>query len=229
MKNDFLGPATSILFPKIDLTAVKGVLIDLDNTLYCFYPAHEVAMKAVFDLFRPFWPASFEAFYSQVQTVWSTIFDEMGNVPLAHHRMLLFQRLAEELFIPHPFDIATRANNLYFNTVYKLLKKQGPDKQALAFLKECRRRKIKVCCVTDLFASIQTQKIKALKLTRYIDFIVSNDEVGLDKPAAQMFLRGLKKLNMRADQVIMVGDDVKKDIEGAEKLKIRAYHVTVCK
>ena len=37
MKNDILKPTKAICFPEINLDGVKGVLIDLDNTLYHWF------------------------------------------------------------------------------------------------------------------------------------------------------------------------------------------------
>ncbi len=229
MKNDILTFGSSILFPKVSLKGVKGVLIDLDDTLYHALPAHQCAMQAVYGLFAPFCAMNFEQFNDELGSVWDLIFDEMGNVPMAHHRMTVFQRFAEKYKIEKPYSIATRANMVYFNNVLAVLKKQGPDEKALKFLKRCYKKKIPVCVVTDLFAHIQSQKLKALDLTRYVDYIVANDEVGFDKPHPKMFARALEKLNLTEKDVVMIGDNLKKDIEGAEKLGIRAYQVVVNK
>ena len=69
------------------------------------------------------------------------------------------------------------------------------------------------------------KKIEALKLTPYIDFIVANDEACEDKPSAKMFQIACRKLCLMPEEVIMIGDNLKKDVQGAEKIGIKAYHV----
>lgn len=229
MKNDILKTATSISFPDVDLENVKGVLIDLDNTLYLYTPPHEKAMYATWRFFNRFYPMSKEEFETDFAKVWDDIFEQMGNVPSAHHRMTIFQRFAEEKGLDKPYQIATKANELYFKTVFKYMKKYGPDKKAVAFLKECKKKNLPVCLVTDLFASIQTKKLEALKLTPYIDFIVANDEACEDKPSAKMFQIACRKLCLMPEEVIMIGDNLKKDVQGAENAGIKAYHVILNK
>ena len=99
----------------------------------------------------------------------------------------------------------------------------------LKVAKECKKRNLPVCLVTDLFASIQTKKLKALKLIDYVDFIVANDEVGYDKPNAKMFTKALEKIGMTEKDVIMIGDHPVKDIQGAQNIGIRTHQVEVIK
>ena len=229
MKNDIIKHASSISFPEVDLENVKGVLIDLDNTLYLYTPPHEKAMQVVWRYLNRFYPMTKEKFETDFEKVWDDIFEQMGNVPSAHHRMTIFQRFLEGKGIEKPYQIASKANDLYFKTVFKYMRKYGPDKKAVSFLKECKKRALPVCLVTDLFASIQCRKLEALKLTPYIDFIVANDEACEDKPSPKMFQIACRKLCLMPQDVIMIGDNLKKDIQGAEKLGIKAYHVIVNK
>ena len=60
---------------------------------------------------------------------------------------------------------------------------------------------------------------------RYVDFIVSNDEVGVDKPHPLMFKTALKKMGIHAKDAIMIGDSTHKDIAGATAVKIKTYQV----
>jgi predicted HAD superfamily phosphohydrolase YqeG len=39
------------LFLEIDLSSIKGILVDIDNTLYSYEPAHKNALKACFRTF----------------------------------------------------------------------------------------------------------------------------------------------------------------------------------
>ena len=64
-----------------------------------------------------------------------------------------------------------------------------------------------------------------MKLDKYVDFIVTNDELGVDKPHPSLFQRGLEKLGISAKEAIMVGDNPENDIKGAQALGIRSYLV----
>ena len=67
------------------------------------------------------------------------------------------------------------------------------------------------------------KKILKLDLEEYIDFLVTSEEVGHEKPNKKIFEKALKKINLQNDQVVMIGDSMAKDIEGAKSLKIDSY------
>jgi putative hydrolase of the HAD superfamily len=94
-----------------------------------------------------------------------------------------------------------------------------------AFLQEAKDKGIKMCIVTDLTAQIQMRKWIKLDLGRYIDFLVSSEEAGIEKPASYMFELAMEKLGVKAEDCIMIGDSEEKDIKGAEALGIKAYKV----
>lgn len=212
-----------IIFPQIPLENVKGVLIDLDDTLYSFEDANLFALQKVSAQVYPVLRLSFDDFYGLYKSHWAHLFDELGTVPSAHCRHTMFQRLMEEKKVEKPYIWAEKMEKTYFKN---LLKAMTPDARAVDFLKTCRRLNIPVCLVTDLYGSIQVQKLKRLKITRYIDYVVANDEVGVDKPDTRMFQRALDKINVRPQEAVMIGDNFEKDIQGAQALGIRTYQVT---
>ena len=64
-----------------------------------------------------------------------------------------------------------------------------------------------------------------VNLVPFIDYIVANDEACEDKPSAKMFELACRKLSLSAKDVVMIGDNFKKDVQGAEKIGIKSYHV----
>lgn len=212
-----------IYFPDIDLENVKGVLIDLDDTLYPFDKPERKALEKTYRKYKKVLNVPFKQFLEEYHAEWDVSFSKLGNVPSAHHRYMIFLHILEKKKVPQAFLWASDMHNTFFRTAFHYMK---PDKKALLFLKECRVRKIPVCIVTDLFAMIQIQKLRALKMLPYIDFIVSNDEVGADKPHPSVFETALEKMGLAREDVIMVGDQPVKDIDGAAALNIKTYRVS---
>jgi len=93
------------------------------------------------------------------------------------------------------------------------------------FLQEAKDKGIKMCIVTDLTAQIQMRKWLKLDLGRYIDFLVTSEEAGIEKPGAYMFELAMEKLGVKAEECVMIEDSVEKDIKGAEAIGIKAYKV----
>ncbi|KEY91499.1 HAD family hydrolase (plasmid) [Candidatus Photodesmus blepharus] len=196
---------------------VRGILLDLDNTLYCYNLAHDLALKKTFDeiivkfnIDREF---VFKAFNkAKIRTKTMLPISAAG-----HDRLLYFQNMFEILKI-NPLLFSYEASEIYWNHFFKNMLL---TEDSLIFLK--KTQKIPICLVTDLTASIQFRKIKRLKLDDRITSIVTSEEVGVEKPHPFPFLYGIKKLGCRLDEVIMIGDSLENDILGATSLGIKSF------
>ena len=80
-----------------------------------------------------------------------------------------------------------------------------------------------MCVVTNLNMQFQIQKIKQLEIEPYVSCLVTSEEVGVEKPDPLFFEIALKKLGLAKDDVIMIGDDEEKDIQGAKAMGIPAF------
>ena len=118
------------------------------------------------------------------------------------------------------FKHTLRLEKLYWIT---FLNKMKIDKNANLFINKCFSYKIPVCCITDLTAQIQFRKIIKLNLEEKINFIVTSEEAGIEKPNKVIFDLALEKIKLEYSDVIMVGDSFSKDIKGAKELGIKSY------
>jgi HAD superfamily hydrolase (TIGR01549 family)/HAD superfamily hydrolase (TIGR01509 family) len=121
---------------------------------------------------------------------------------------------------PHILDEITEK---FWYETYKNLKLRPYIKHTLKSIKE---NNIKIGIVSDLVAHIQIKKLRKLGITEHIDFIVTSEEAGVEKPHPALFLLALKKANCLPEEAVMVGDSIKKDIEGALYLNIRPVLIT---
>ena len=71
--------------------------------------------------------------------------------------------------------------------------------------------------ITDLTSQIQFRKIIYLGIDQYIDFIVTSEEAGAEKPNEKPFKLALSKISSNPNDVWMVGDNYGKDIVGAKQ------------
>ena len=215
-----------IIFPKIDLENVKGVLIDIDNTLYPYNPAHEKAIKDCHNEFikKIKEGVSFDNFYNHYRAKRIEVTKRLYPQGSCRSRLFAFQSFFEELGDKNAFINACKFETLYWKSFNKNMILSD---NAYKFLLECRSKNIQVCAISDMQTYYQTQKLKALKIDHLINFLVTSEEAGVEKPGSQIFLIALKKLNLKFNDVIMVGDDKEKDIKGAEALKIKSYLVNV--
>ena len=122
MKNKIFNKKACLSFPKIDLNGVKGVLIDLDNTIYALTEEiYNAALHKVYLLFYKQRPMTEDEFLRYFDTFYSVCVKRFGDMPESHNRMFVFQKIAEFLNIPQPFLLADEANILFYKHIFKYL------------------------------------------------------------------------------------------------------------
>lgn len=209
-------------FTDINLESVLGVLLDLDGTLYAYQPCHERGLEAAFAV------CSFELDFAEYSELYrnarTEVTTRLAGQGACRSRLFAFQSMAERLDWQSPYTLARKLDRAYWAA---FLQGMLLDAAALRFLQRCRERDIAVCMVTDMTAHVQIDKLERLDVLVYVDHLVTSEEIGIEKPSARMFEAGLKKLGLRADQVIMVGDDLEKDVQGARALGIKAFQVNL--
>ena len=191
----------------------KAILLDIDDTLYCYDSAHSAAMKSIIKFFVNELKIDSVSVKSVFETSRNRVHIELGETASSHNRLLYFQKMCEILEI-NPLKYGMIIYNLYwdnyleninpFDGVYDLLKKYTNN----------------ICIVTDLTAHIQYRKIQKLKINNYCKTIITSEEAGRDKPHPFIFMLALQKLKKSANEVCMIGDSFKKDILGANNLGI---------
>lgn len=209
-------------FETIDLHGIKGVLIDLDNTLYEYAPCHKAGLKASYELYAKTQSIDEDAFYSLYIQAQSVVKERIPEHGASHSRLLYFQNITETVEKKTNMKVSLALEEIYWDAFTKTIVLR---KDMIIFLQQCKEKSIKICILTDLTTGVQLRKMVALGLDMYIDFVVTSEEVGADKPHFTMFSTALTKLNLKKEEVIMIGDDLTKDIDGARKQNIKAYLV----
>jgi putative hydrolase of the HAD superfamily len=210
-------------FPTINLTQFKGLLIDLDNTLYQYDPIHLVAQQAAKNALVDRLNTTEIAFDEAYSYARKQVHNDLYGQASSHSRLLYGQKLTEYILGKTHFEGSLLFEQVYWDTFLSHLTLLP---EALLLLENAKALNVKVCIVTDLTTAIQLRKIIKLQIQPYIDFIVSSEEAGVEKPDARMFNLALAKLGLQAEDCIMVGDHVEKDIAGAEKLGMKTALVT---
>lgn len=196
---------------------VRGIMLDLDNTMYDYEPCNEHAKSGLFRSIA----ADFHMDAGNVEEAFDAarraVKKQLKGTAAAHSRLLYIQRTLEILGISASHVV--RYNDLFWE---KYFEKMKLSEGVAGFLEHAKNLGVRICIVTDLLAEIQLKKMSYLGIDKYIDFIVTSEEAGADKPSPRIFMLALEKLGMEKDDVVMVGDDEKKDVRGAENVGIRA-------
>ena len=211
-----------INFPKINLEGIKGVLLDIDNTIYHYESCHKPSLNILIKELAKLLSSSEEIIKKEFLNSRKIVNKRLYDTASSHSRFLYIQLTIEKILGGSDFRNTLKLEELYWNT---FLSKIKLNEHAKKFIFQCNEKKIPICCLTDLTAEIQFRKVLKLNLENNIKYIVTSEEVGIEKPNKKMFQSALEKLRLSTDQVIMIGDSAEKDIYGAEEMGITSYLV----
>lgn len=193
----------------------KGLLLDIDDTLYPYKNSHEVGLNAAFSLIESQFCVESASIKNAFTEARKEVNIALSETAASHNRMLYFQKTLERLDLPST-SFTLKVYEAYWG---EFLNEMVAFDGVFEMLEKYKNR---ICLVTDLTAHIQHRKIKQLKLEKYVDFVVTSEEAGHEKPHPIMFNLSLEKLKCSKDEVCMIGDSFKKDILGASRLGIQS-------
>ena len=117
-------------------------------------------------------------------------------------------------FIERDFKIATKANDDKINEMVKFYTKNYPKfiKEIKVYdnvpdvLKKMKKQKLKLAVITSTLREVTKKILLYFKLLKFFDVIVCGDDVKNPKPEPDMIFEACKKLNVRPEECLVVGD-----------------------
>lgn len=196
---------------------LKGVIFDLDDTLYDFKTIDPIAISEVCEYGAKLVGVSHDDFMEAYAYGKQKIKAILPEVAAIHNRIFYLQFALEYLKV-NPYERAVELNDYYWE---RFMEKITPFPGVVETLTKLKEKNIQTSLCTDMLADKQFRKMKVLGLDSLMTHMVSSEEVGIEKPGKMMFLRALEKLGTAPAETLMVGDNLKKDIMGAQSVGIR--------
>jgi putative hydrolase of the HAD superfamily len=134
---------------------------------------------------------------------------------------ILHERAFEAVLPPSARGSSPELVDLWCGTRIKALTRYPETLDAL----ERWGARLPLALVTNGASRLQRAKLAATGIERYFSVVVTSEETGVGKPDPAMFHAALSALNASADEVVMVGNDLDRDIAGAHRAHIRAIHI----
>lgn len=194
------------------MSKLKAVFFDLDDTLYTSFQAGD---RRAYECLEAWAQQTFgeagRGFDAAFLAARKQLAAEQPDMPPIHDRVLFAQRALENMGL-NPIPHARKAAAIYWDAVFSQMtvRPGAPE-----FLDELRGRGIKVAVVTNMLADIQMEKLVRLGLAERVDFLVTSEEAGIDKPQRAIFDLAMRKCGVQPDEALMVGDNFAHDIGGA--------------
>ena len=186
---------------------ITAVIFDMDNTLFDFVEAKLTACAAVIA-------------YAEV-AVEPVVLLKYFLRPVhgfeSHENIRDFlddnDRYSENVF--------TRCCVIYDEEKIAAIKPYPHVAETLSALRE---RGLKLAVVTDAHNGNALKRLKKAGLEDFFDAVITMDMSGKAKPSLEPFLLSMKKLGVMANETILVGDSIRRDIVPAKALGMFAVH-----
>ena len=189
---------------------IKAILFDLDNTLIDFWKMKQQSCSAAIDAMIG---AGLNIDSKKAFTILFGLYDKHG-----FEEKTIFQKFLNK--VAGKIDYKILANAIvayrrvrsgfleaYPNADYVLLKLKGKG--------------IKIGIVTDAPRLKAWIRLASIKLSNYFDAVVTYEDTRRFKPSKMPFKAALAKLNVKAEECLMVGDWPERDIKGAKRLGMK--------
>lgn len=192
---------------------IKAVIFDIDGTLYDYKEGDRRGIKSIAEYCYNQFGITYDEFKKIHSYCKKYIFDNMsGNSGVSHNRLIRYQHMLEYWNKPI-FPHALKMYNIYWNELFETVR---PDLNLIEALKLLKEKDIIVGIGTNMNAYIQFEKLKKLEIDKYIDIIITSEEIGYEKPDKRFFDMCAKKSKCEASECIFIGDDLIKDVWGSE-------------
>ncbi|MCB9915802.1 MAG: HAD family hydrolase [Planctomycetes bacterium] len=197
---------------------VRGLLLDLDDTLYAWAPCNEAGLAAVHALGDAgLDAAAFRALHDDVR---ADLARRLAGTAAAHDRALFFQAMAERAGVARPWSTAAAWTARYWAAFLDAVRPAPGAHEVLAAL----AARCPLAVVSNHTAGPQHAKLARLGFEEHLSALVTSEEVGAEKPDPRVFAAALARLGVDARAAAMVGDDPRGDVAGARAAGLFAVH-----
>jgi len=196
------------------MTKYKHIFFDLDRTIWNFDKNSIEVLKDIFSKYnlREKGIPSFDKFYSTYYEINHDLWDKY-RIGAITKDFLSLERFWATL---RHFNIDEKETAYSMSQDYVKL---SPYKthlfpnshEILKYLKE----KYSLHLITNGFAEVQLIKIKESNLEQYFSEVIISEQTPWKKPNPAIFQYAMNQVDASAEECIMIGDDIKADIQGA--------------
>jgi putative hydrolase of the HAD superfamily len=185
---------------KYQARILKGIIFDMDNTLFDFVKAKLLACKAVVDCVG--------------RQDDSALLDYFITDKIDVER---FESIKEYL---KDRDIYSDAKFEECSKVYYSVKMENIVSYpgVSETLNKIKSMDLRTAVVTDAFTENARARLEKTKLLQYFDHVITADIVGTKKPEPDSIIYAMGKLNCTAEEAIFIGDSLRRDISPSNKL-----------
>lgn len=201
------------------MKGITHVFFDLDHTLWDY---ERNASETLVDMMREFGISEqveeqkfLKAYNSVNEKLWHKY--NHGQIDKEHIRKYRFPQVLRKLKV----YIDRQPEDLHDYFVSNCSAKSGLMPHALMALNHLKGR-YPMAIITNGFEDSQHRKIHASGITHFFGEVVTSETLGYRKPQPEIFHHAVKAMGGKPETSVMIGDNPKTDIRGAEDAGLKA-------
>lgn len=197
---------------------IRAIIFDLDNTLIDLDKHVEDALRLICNQIGITFEREYLTYFDELDhMLWTQTHPSSNQINQEDIPVKRF-----ELFFSHfgiEYNDVAQAN-VWFKE--GLVSHMYPIEDAETILKKLKKLGYQIYVLTNGLISLQMPRIIHTNLIGYIDKVYVSEEIGYSKPNSKAFLHVLNDNHLNKKEVIMIGDSLENDIQGANELGIQS-------
>jgi YjjG family noncanonical pyrimidine nucleotidase len=191
------------------LNGKKAIFFDADGTLIDHKACEKQALVYVFDKLSLQYDDVYQGMFRKIEgELWAN-----AEIGLISHEGIFEERF-ESLFkaINVGYDDYFNANELFKTGLAGSIALLNGAHEIISYLYD---KGFMLCVITNGLIELQKPRVMNSLVGTYISHIIVSEEVGAHKPIPLIFNTLLKRIGLNVNDVIMIGDSLQNDIQGA--------------
>jgi HAD superfamily hydrolase (TIGR01549 family) len=202
------------------MSNVKAVIFDIDDTLFDHRFSCRKGLTAVQKEFECFRKLTLDEFEKEHRRLLDEIHLSQvltGKISIEQARIERFKIAFQKVGIAADETMAKKAVRIYREN-YQANRRAVPGSKELL---EKLKPRVKIAVLSNNLYEEQRGKLIDCGLDKFVDVTVVSEHVGVTKPAPEIFLETLKRLDRKPQEAVMIGDSWEWDVMGAMKVGIK--------
>lgn len=191
----------------------KAVVFDLDDTLIKSSLIYRKSLREAVKFLAEKYSLEYDRFYEKTLEKHFVVRNNFPSVHTRHSRILVFRMVLDEFVEKYDLSDLPLAENIYWEYFLENIELYDGVYETLETL---RTNGIKTAIISDGDLNLRIRKVSAVKLHNCIDELVASEEVIFEKPFSAIFTLVLSRLKVEPDEALMIGNNYKNDIRGAQ-------------
>lgn len=194
------------------------IFFDLDDTLWDTETNSRESLEDIYHLF------GFDNYYESFSDFWDVYFPFNQSLWHLYERngitkSDLMKRRFFEPFVHMNGLTEAKAADINKAFMERTASKSRVIEGAFDVL-DALKPNFRMCVLSNGFEEVQFKKIHNAGFDDYFEKVILSDHVGINKPDTRIFEYALKEMDVKKDNVVMIGDNWNSDILGAHNAGI---------